>query len=62
MGFTVPCLNYKHLKAKINGVLAELTVAMVMYCAMKMIPMIGQFFFETMIVAAVDKYSYYNDP
>ena len=56
-GFTVPCLNYKHLKLKLRVFLAEHTIAMVMYCVTKMIPTcspkIGQFF-ETMLVATID--------
>ena len=58
MGFTVPFLNYKHLKLKLRVLLAGHTVAMVSYCVTKMTttcsPIIGQFF-DITIVASTDK-------
>ena len=56
--FTVPFLKYKRLKLKFSVFLAGHSVAMVTYCVTKIIPtcspMIGQFF-DTMIVASIDK-------
>ena len=56
--FTVPFLKYKRLKLKLRVFLAGNSVAMVTYCATKIIPtctpIIGQFF-DTMIVASIDK-------
>ena len=56
--FTVPFLKYKHFKLKLGVFLAGHSVAMVTYCATKIIPtyspMIGQFF-DTMVVASIDK-------
>ena len=56
--FTLPFLKYKRLKLKLRVFLAGRSVAMVTYCVTKIIPtcspMIGQFF-NTMIVAAIDK-------
>ena len=56
--FTVPFLKYKRLKPKLRVYLASHSVAMVTYCATKIIPtcspVIGQFF-DTMIVAPTDK-------
>ena len=47
------------LKAEIKGVLAGHSVAMVTYCVTKIIPtcspVTGQFFFDTMMVASIDK-------
>jgi len=55
--FTVPFLKYTRLKLKLRVFLAGHSVAMVTYCAKKMIPtcslVIGQFF-DTMIVASSD--------
>ena len=56
--FTTQFLKYKCLKVKLRVFLACDSVAMVTYCVMKIIPMcsamIGQFF-DTMIVASIDK-------
>ena len=56
--FTVPFLKYKRLKLKLRVFLAGHSVAMVTFSVTKIIPtcspMIGQFF-ETMIVASIDK-------
>ena len=56
--FTVPFLKYKRLKLKLRVFLAGHSVAMVIYCATKIIPTcspaIGQFF-DTMIAASIDK-------
>jgi len=56
--FTMSFLKYKHLKLKLRVFLAGHGVAMVTYCATKMIPMcspvIGQFF-DSMIVASSGK-------
>ena len=56
--FTVPFLKYKRLKLKLRVFLAGPSIAMVTNCVMKIIPtcspMIGQFF-DTMIVASIDK-------
>jgi len=56
--FTVPFLKYKYLKIKLRVFLTGFSVAMVTYCVTKMIRpcsrVIGQFF-DTMIVAAIDK-------
>ena len=55
---TVPFLKYKRLKLKLRVFLAGQSVAMVTYFVTKIIPtyspMIGQFF-DTMIVASIDK-------
>ena len=54
----MPFLNYKPLKLLLRVFSACHIVAMVTYCITKMItrcsPMIGQFF-DTMIVASIDK-------
>ena len=54
----MPFLKYKRLKLKLRVFLAGLSVAMVTYCVTKIkptcSPVIRQFF-DTMIVAAVDK-------
>ena len=57
----MPFLKYtlcKHLKLKLRVLLEGHSVAMVTYCVSKMIPtcssVIGQFF-DTMIVASIDK-------
>ena len=54
----MPFLKYKRLKLKLKVFLAGHSVAMVTYCVTKIIPtcppVIGQFF-DTMIVASVDK-------
>ena len=54
----MPFLKYKRLKLKLGVFLAGHSVAMVTYCATKIIPtyspMIGQFF-DTMVVASIDK-------
>ena len=54
----MPFLKYKRLKLKLRVLLADHSVAMVAYRVTKIIPtcspMIGQFF-DTVIVAAVDK-------
>ena len=54
----MPFLKYKRLKLKLGVFLAGYSVAMVTYRVTKIIPtcspMIGQFF-DTMIVAAIDK-------
>ena len=54
----MPFLKYKRLKLKLRVFLADHGVAMVTYWVMKIMPtcspMIGQFF-DTMIVASVDK-------
>ena len=54
----MPFLKYKCLKLKLRVFLAGHSVAMVTYRVTKIIPMcspmIGQFF-DTMIVAAIDK-------
>ena len=59
----MPFLKYKHLKLKSRVFLAGHSVAMVIYCVTKIIatcsPVIGQFF-DTMIVASIDKKSGYN--
>ena len=51
-------LKYKGLKLKLKVFLAGHSVAMVTYCAAKIIPtcspVIGKFF-DTMIVASIDK-------
>ena len=51
-------MKYKRLKLKLRVFLAGHSVAMVTYCVKKIIPkcspVIGQFF-ETMIVASIDK-------
>ena len=51
-------MSYKRLKLKLKVFLAGHIVAMVTYCVTKIIstcsPVIGQFF-DTMIVASVDK-------
>ena len=51
-------MSYKRLKLKLKVFLAGDIVAMVTYCVTKIIstcsPVIGQFF-DTMIVASVDK-------
>ena len=56
--FTGLFLKYKRLKLKLRVFLADRSVAMVTYNVTKIIPtcssMIGQFF-DTMIVASVDK-------
>ena len=56
--FTVPFLKYKRLKLKLRVFLAGHSVAMVTYCVTKIVPtcspVIGQFF-DTMIVASIDK-------
>ena len=56
--FTVPFSKYKRLKLKLRVFLAGHSVAMVTYCVTKIIPtcspVIGQFF-DTMIVASIDK-------
>ena len=56
--FTVPFLKYKGLKLKLRVFLAGYSVAMVTLSVTKIIPtslpMIGQFF-DTMIVASIDK-------
>ena len=56
--FTMPFFKYKHLKAKLRVFLASHSVAMVTFCVTKIIPtcspVIGQFF-DTMIVASIDK-------
>jgi len=55
--FTVSFLKYKHLKLKLRVFLVGHSVAMVTYCATKMIPtcslVTGQFF-DAMIVASSD--------
>ena len=55
---TVPFWKYKRLKLKLRMFLAGHSVAMVTYCATKIMPtcspMIGQFF-DTMIVTSTDK-------
>ena len=55
---TVPFLKYKGLKLKLRVFLACYSVTMVTYCVTNMIlpcsPEIGQFF-DTMIVASIDK-------
>ena len=55
---TVPFLKYKRLKLKLRVFLAGHSVAMVTYCVTKITPtcspVFGQFF-DTMIVASVDK-------
>ena len=54
----MPILKYKRLKLKLRVFLADHSVAMVTYCVKEIIPtclpMIEQFF-DTMIVASVDK-------
>jgi len=54
----VPFLKYKYLELKLRVFSADYSVAMVTYCVTKMIlpcsPVIGQFF-DTMIVASIDK-------
>ena len=56
--FTVPFLKYKRLKLKLRVFLAGHGVDMVTYYVTKIIPtcstVIGQFF-DTMIVASIDK-------
>ena len=56
--FTVPFWKYKRLKLKLRVFLAGHGVAMVTYNVTKIIPtcslVIGQFF-DTMIVASIDK-------
>ena len=58
MYFAVPFLKYKRFKLKLGVFLAGYSVAMVTYCVTKMIPtcspVIGQFF-DTMIVASINK-------
>ena len=58
MGSPSSFLSYKHLKLKLRVFSAGHIVAMVTYCARKIIPkcspVIGQFF-DTMIVASIDK-------
>jgi len=54
----VPFLKYKLLKLKLSVFLAGHSVAMVTYCATKMIPTsspVIEQFFDTMIVASSDK-------
>ena len=57
--FTVLFLKYKRLKLKLRVFLAGHSVALVTYCVTKIIPtcspVIGQFFFDTIIVASIDK-------
>ena len=54
----MPFLKYKRLKLKLRVVLAGHSVAMVTYCVTKIIPtcppVIGRFF-DTMVVATIDK-------
>ena len=54
----MPFLKYKRMKLKLRVFLAGESVAMVTYCATKMIPeqspVIGQFF-DTMTVASINK-------
>ena len=54
----MPFLKYKRLKLKLRVFLAGNSVAMVTFCATKIIPtctpIIGQFF-DTMIVASIDR-------
>ena len=56
--FTLPFLKYERLKLKLRVFLAGHSVAMVSYCVTKIIPtcspVTGQFF-DTMIVASIDK-------
>ena len=56
--FTVSFLKYQRLKLKLRVFLAGHSVALVTYCVTKIIPtcspVIGQFF-DTMIVASIDK-------
>jgi len=56
--FTVPFLKYKRMKLKLRVFLAGESVAMVTYCATKMMqtqsPVTGQFF-DTMTVASINK-------
>ena len=56
--FTGAFLKYKRLKLKLRVFLAGHSAAMVTYCVKKIIPtyspVIGQFF-DTMIVASIDK-------
>ena len=58
INFTVPFLKYNRLKIKLRVFSAGHSVAMVTYCIMKITPtfspIIGQFF-DTMIVASIDK-------
>ena len=60
MGVTELVLSYKRLKLKFRMFLAGHIVAMVTFCVTKIIPtcspVIGQFF-DTMIVASIDKES-----
>ena len=62
--FTVPFLKYKRTKLKLRVFLAGHSVAMVTYCVTKIVPTCSpviEQFFDTMIVASIDK-SGYNDP
>jgi len=55
--FTVPFLKYNRLNLKLRVFLAGHSVAMVTYCATKMIPtysLVIEQFFDTMIVASSD--------
>ena len=57
--FTLPFLKYNRLKLKLRVFSEGHNVAMVTNCLKKTIPTcspgIGQFFFDTMIVASIDK-------
>ena len=54
--FTMPVLKYKCLKLKLRLFsLAGHSVAMVTYCVTKIIPTCSPVFFDTMIVASIDK-------
>ena len=58
--FTLSFLKYKRLKLKLRVFLAGHSVAMVMYCVTKIIPTCSpviEQFFDTMIVASIDKES-----
>ena len=60
----MPFLIHKQIKLKLRVFLAAHSVSMVTYCATKILstcsPVIGKFF-DTMIVASIDKTSGHND-